>query len=596
MDMRVDRTVELIWSKRGGGEGWSEGRRGEEGREEVPARVEATKAGEEITSMESGAKGGVSRCSVCGFEWDDGSLVSHVAQMAMPLPVSQLREWRSSLSNTMTNICRTTSSTTTYLHTNATQDHANANANPTHMRPGTEGSAQSAHTDSNVNERREEYGGGSGEGDEVGVSGAAGRAAHKCAHCGQEFVSRNRLFAHLGEVCDVEARGGWSKGRVTRVVLLLGYIGLRFHGCSFNSEREETKRPTVAGTLLAAARRAWLGPGGEKGRGEEVGGARREAGVGEVRGLGDEEEIKAEGEERIDEEEEGRCEEGMGMDEEGRRPEAARRYGQEAVAEASGAGLSICFISRTERGVSACECWAVMSIEGSAALDESALRMQLQGESDLLRALSDLLRCSFVAQLPSPLIPPFFPPSSPSSLPPCILPPLAADFPVPSLSLPSQSLLVSSTHYRFLPSSSIIPLPPLVSLQARGSICSALHAACLRAPSSTHATWCAGKSSTTRCHTASCSLLPSCKPSPPPRPPPPPASGSLACLRRRRVLSLKSCLHRWRHPWEGWRVGTWSGQSAAGTPASHSPLVWNERQCRLSMAACGRWREGRGGC
>ena len=98
-----------------------------------------------------------------------------------------------------------------------------------------------------------------------GNGGAAGeekkQSEFKCSHCNVGLPSRNALFKHLQESCDPTAghepgRGGGKPGKV-RVALMLGYQGTAFHGCSFNSDEDEQKRPTVEGSVLAAARRAW---------------------------------------------------------------------------------------------------------------------------------------------------------------------------------------------------------------------------------------------------------------------------------------------------------------------------------------------------
>lgn len=81
-----------------------------------------------------------------------------------------------------------------------------------------------------------------------------------CRHCGASFSSRNALFGHLQERCDPEAREGARGGeRKERVLLVVGYMGSRFHGCMRNSDAEEATKPTVEGTIVAAACRAWGG-------------------------------------------------------------------------------------------------------------------------------------------------------------------------------------------------------------------------------------------------------------------------------------------------------------------------------------------------
>ena len=79
-----------------------------------------------------------------------------------------------------------------------------------------------------------------------------------CQHCGIGHPSRNALFRHLTQSCDPTAAAGPP---TERVGLALAYLGTGFHGANRNAEEDETLRPTVAGAVLDAARRAWGGDG-----------------------------------------------------------------------------------------------------------------------------------------------------------------------------------------------------------------------------------------------------------------------------------------------------------------------------------------------
>ncbi|CAK0848619.1 unnamed protein product, partial [Prorocentrum cordatum] len=77
----------------------------------------------------------------------------------------------------------------------------------------------------------------------------------KCTHCGAVLASRNALFRHLKASCDPSA--GKKQEERERLVLAVGYLGSGFHGLLSQGPHEEAARPTVEGTVLAAARRAW---------------------------------------------------------------------------------------------------------------------------------------------------------------------------------------------------------------------------------------------------------------------------------------------------------------------------------------------------
>jgi len=81
-------------------------------------------------------------------------------------------------------------------------------------------------------------------------------ALHACSHCGEPFASRNALFKHLAQRCDPDAREGQhSDVKRERVVLVIGYLGSKYHGLARNLHDET--HPTVEGEVLSAARRAW---------------------------------------------------------------------------------------------------------------------------------------------------------------------------------------------------------------------------------------------------------------------------------------------------------------------------------------------------
>ena len=77
---------------------------------------------------------------------------------------------------------------------------------------------------------------------------------YMCVHCGAVLASRNRLFKHLGQGCDVAAP---KASEAVRVALLAAYAGSRLHGAFHSDEAEEAVRPTVGGGLLRAARCVW---------------------------------------------------------------------------------------------------------------------------------------------------------------------------------------------------------------------------------------------------------------------------------------------------------------------------------------------------
>eukprot|EP00966_Prymnesium_polylepis_P278179 6427804-Prymnesium_polylepis.2 len=251
LDMNVDRTVELVFCR--------------------PRTEATTHAPADCTVSEAAGDSSTFHCRVCGFEWDDEeSLRCHVARLATPEPVEQLREWRS---------------------------------RKTPCKPALTAQAEGG--------------------------AAPAPAAHECVHCGQTFASRNRLFAHLGEGCDVSASSAAKKGGALRLVLSVGYVGVGFHGCSFNTPAEETERPTVGGTILAAAGRAW------------------------------------------------------GTSRNGEAPtEGGERSAEPAAVSGLPNSCSISFACRTEKGVSAAETWCVLTLSGGGTAtrhDSAALARELQG-------------------------------------------------------------------------------------------------------------------------------------------------------------------------------------------------------------------------
>jgi len=92
---------------------------------------------------------------------------------------------------------------------------------------------------------------------EISCAGSKGPAEPLvCSHCGAALASRNALFRHLTEKCDPLAAK--AKVEKERVVLAIGYLGSRYHGCVLN-EKDEAGHQTVEGAVMAAVRKAWGG-------------------------------------------------------------------------------------------------------------------------------------------------------------------------------------------------------------------------------------------------------------------------------------------------------------------------------------------------
>jgi tRNA U38,U39,U40 pseudouridine synthase TruA len=179
LDMRVDRSVEIVW--------------------EVPAVAHANEQGPS-SSPSFGFF-----CAVCGYSFADAEECARHLSLGRPAEVGELRAWRAAQEKRGERVGQSAA--------------------------GLGGSADAP----------------------TGVDKAEGAAeVHACLHCGSQFVSRNGLFRHLSKGCDPSARG---KPDVERFALLVGYVGEGLHGASANAEDET--RPTVCGTLVAAARRVW---------------------------------------------------------------------------------------------------------------------------------------------------------------------------------------------------------------------------------------------------------------------------------------------------------------------------------------------------
>ena len=81
---------------------------------------------------------------------------------------------------------------------------------------------------------------------------------HACSECGVQFSSRNTLFKHLKATCrPAVATMPPPKAPLVRIALAFAYVGHNFHGVQLNSATDEKVRPSLAGLLLAAVRRAW---------------------------------------------------------------------------------------------------------------------------------------------------------------------------------------------------------------------------------------------------------------------------------------------------------------------------------------------------
>merc|ERR1740121_2724022 len=92
---------------------------------------------------------------------------------------------------------------------------------------------------------------------EAAATAGSGVKPWTCVHCGFVASSRNALFRHLRESgCDPDIVK--PKGK-ERVVLVVGYLGSRFHGMARNDEQEEDVHPSVEGMLMRAISRAWAG-------------------------------------------------------------------------------------------------------------------------------------------------------------------------------------------------------------------------------------------------------------------------------------------------------------------------------------------------
>ena len=99
-------------------------------------------------------------------------------------------------------------------------------------------------------------------------------AEYLCTHCGLAFSSRNRLFKHLGEGCGPAPPPMYLLTRAStlavhllyprcdpeaplrhervRLLLLVSYAGIDWHGASAHTQAEEVSRPSVAGAVLKA--------------------------------------------------------------------------------------------------------------------------------------------------------------------------------------------------------------------------------------------------------------------------------------------------------------------------------------------------------
>ena len=79
-----------------------------------------------------------------------------------------------------------------------------------------------------------------------------------CAKCGAVFRTRNAMFKHLRTTClPAVASLDVPKPDHPRVVLCVGYVGHEWYGLSASGADDETIRPSIAGAIVSAAKRAW---------------------------------------------------------------------------------------------------------------------------------------------------------------------------------------------------------------------------------------------------------------------------------------------------------------------------------------------------
>lgn len=79
-----------------------------------------------------------------------------------------------------------------------------------------------------------------------------------CANCGERFAARNALFKHLRTAClPAIATLDVPSEPPLRLALTVRYIGVRYHGFQRDAADVEKERPSVAGSIVTAARRAW---------------------------------------------------------------------------------------------------------------------------------------------------------------------------------------------------------------------------------------------------------------------------------------------------------------------------------------------------
>ena len=91
---------------------------------------------------------------------------------------------------------------------------------------------------------------------DISHEGSAG--AFACSQCDATFRSRNMLFKHLRTTClPAVATLDVVKPPMPRLALTVCYVGHRLFGFKMNSANDEGVRPSVAGTVQAAAERAW---------------------------------------------------------------------------------------------------------------------------------------------------------------------------------------------------------------------------------------------------------------------------------------------------------------------------------------------------
>ena len=166
------------------------------------------------------------RCSICGFSLVQVHRLFAIRGLGVPSPVSSLREWRAAQS----------------------------------------GGGKTSHEQSSG-------------GDALGATAGKGKMANSvaeylCTHCGLAFSSRNRLFKHLGEGCGPAPPPMYLLTRAStlavhllyprcdpeaplrhervRLLLLVSYAGIDWHGASAHTQAEEVSRPSVAGAVLKA--------------------------------------------------------------------------------------------------------------------------------------------------------------------------------------------------------------------------------------------------------------------------------------------------------------------------------------------------------